>query len=159
MNRSILVARAALLRLPPILKQPPSERNTPMNIKSLMSAFVLATLWTGPAFAADRHDHADHKPIHGGVVVEAGHLDLELVARPESLTLYLADGDKAVSSAGARASATVYAGGDKTPVTFESAGDNRLVARGSFKTGVGVRVAVVVALPGQPEAKANFKLK
>jgi hypothetical protein len=38
----------------------------------------------GSAFAAgDKHDHAhEHKPLHGGVVVEVKDMDYELVARP-----------------------------------------------------------------------------
>lgn len=130
-----------------------------MKVKTQLSSFVFAALCTTAAFAGDNHDHADLRPMHGGVIVEAGSLDLELVAKADSLTLYLADGSKPVASSGAKATATVYAGSEKTPASFEPVGDNKLVAKGSFKAGVGVRVAVVVALPGKPEAKANFRLK
>lgn len=130
-----------------------------MNRKTLLSSFVIAILCAAPALAADKHGHADLKPMHGGVVAEAGSFDVELVAKPESLTLYLADDSKPVATAGAKATATVYAGSEKTAVNFEPAGDNKLVATGRFKTGLGVRVAVVVTLPGKPEGKANFKLK
>jgi hypothetical protein len=48
------------------------------------------------AFAAgDKHDHAhEHKPLHGGVVVEVKDMDYELVAKPTVIQLYLRDHGK-----------------------------------------------------------------
>lgn len=131
-----------------------------MQLKNLLAIAALSALVQAPAFAADKHGHDhDHKPMYGGIVAEAADVNFELVAKSDSLTLYVTDHGKAVSTSGAKASATVFAGGDKTPVTFEPAGDNKLTAKGSFKTGVGVRVAASVTLAGKPEAKLNFKLK
>ena len=134
-----------------------------MRFKSILSALAFAALCAGPALAADGHDHAhDHahdQPMHGGLIAEAKELSYELVARADSLTLYATEHGQPLATAGAKASATVHAGGGKQEVTLEPAGDNRLVAKGSFKTGLGVRVAVLVSLPGQPEAKLNFRLK
>lgn len=130
-----------------------------MKSGNLLSSFVLALLCSSPALAADKHDHGDLKPMHGGVIAEAGGLDMELVAKADGLTLYLADGHKPVASAAVKAKATVYAGGEKTPTAFEAAGDNRLVAKGRFKTGIGVRVAVAVTLPGKAEVRTTFNLK
>lgn len=110
------------------------------------------------AHAADKHGH-DHKPKHGGLLAEAVDLDFELVAKTDSLTLYVDDEGKPVATAGAKGAATVYAGSEKIVATFEPAGSNTMVAKGSFKMGVGVRVTVSVALPGKPEAKLNFRLK
>ena len=110
------------------------------------------------AYAADQHGH-DHKPLHGGILAAAANLDFELVAKPDSLTLYVADQGKPVATAGAKGTATVHAGNEKTAATFEPAGENKLVAKGSFKMGVGVRVAVAVTLAGKPEVKPNFRLK
>ncbi|HMW19032.1 MAG: hypothetical protein OEL86_11950 [Sulfuritalea sp.] len=110
------------------------------------------------AHAADKHGH-DHKPQHGGLIAEAADLDFELVAKTDSLTLYVAHDGKPVATAGAKGTATVVAGSEKIAATFEPAGSNTLVAKGSFKMGVGVRVAVAVTLAGKPEAKLNFRLK
>lgn len=110
------------------------------------------------AHAADKHGH-DHKPLHGGLLAEAADLDFELVAKADSLTLYVANDGKPVATTGANGTATVYAGSEKIAVTFEPMGTNMLVAKGSFKMGVGVRVAVAVTLTGKPEAKLNFRLK
>lgn len=110
------------------------------------------------AHAADKHGH-DHTPRPGVLLAEAADLDFELVTKADSLTLYVIDHGKPVATAGAKATATVHAGSEKTTATFEPVGDNKLVAKGSFKMGVGVRVAVAVTLPGKPEIKLNFRLK
>ena len=122
----------------------------------LAAASVAATLNAAPALAGAGHDHG---PKYGGVVREVRDIAYELVARPDSLTLYVSDHGKPVSTQGATAEAVIYAGNDKTTVKLEPAGDNRLVAKGNFKTGVGVRVIVTTTLPGKPAAKATFNLK
>ena len=52
-----------------------------MKTQALLAAITLAL--AGSAFAAgDKHDHAhEHKPLHGGVVVEVKDMDYELVAK------------------------------------------------------------------------------
>lgn len=110
------------------------------------------------AHAADKHGH-DHTPRPGVLLAEAADLDFELVTKADSLTLYVIDHGKPVATGGAKATATVHAGNEKIAATFEPVGDNKLVAKGSFKMGVGVRVAVAVTLPGKPEIKLNFRLK
>ena len=127
-----------------------------------ITRITLACLALGSASiatAADKHGHDHDKPLHGGILAAAANLDFELVAKPDSLTLYVADQGKLVATAGAKGTATVHAGNEKTAATFEPAGENKLVAKGSFKAGVGVRVAVAVTLAGKPEAKLNFRLK
>lgn len=123
---------------------------------------VLAALFmsAGAASAADQHGHAhDHKPLYGGVVAEAKDLNFELVAKADSLTLYVVDHGKSVATEGGRATATIHAGNEKTTIALEPAGEGKFVAKGNFKPGVGVRVAVAVALAGKPETKLNFRLK
>lgn len=122
---------------------------------SLFAAVSLAAMFElSLAFAG-----AGHGPQYGGVVREAGHVTYELVAKPDSLTLYVSDHGKPVPTRGATADAVIYADNKKIPVKLEPAGENRMTAKGSFKVGVGVRVAVTAALPGKPAAKAVFNLK
>lgn len=124
---------------------------------SLLAAVSLAAALSAPsALAGAGHDHG---PKYGGVVREVRNIAYELVARPDSLTLYLSDHGKPVSTRGAIAEAVIYAGSDKTPVRLEPASENRMVARGSFRVGVGVRVIVTTILPGKTPAKATFNLK
>lgn len=112
-------------------------------------------------FAGAGHNHGSHAHAsrYGGVVQASGELEIELVVKADTLTLYVLDHDKPLLTAGAKGEATVHAGGARTTVALAPAGDNKLAAQGSFKTGVGVRVAVVVSLPDKREAKLNFRLK
>lgn len=124
---------------------------------SLFSAASLAaTLNVAPAFAGAGHDHG---PKYGGVVREVRNIAYELVARPDSLTLYVSDHGKPIPTQGATAEAVIYAGNEKTAVKLEPAGDNRLVAKGAFKVGVGVRAAVTATLAGKQPVRVIFNLK
>jgi hypothetical protein len=120
------------------------------------AASLAAALNVAPAFAGAGHDH---KPNYGGVVREVRDVAYELVARPDSLTLYVSDHGKPIPTQGARAEAVIYAGNAKTTVLLEPAGENRMVAQGTFKVGVGVRVVTTTTLPGKTPAKAVFNLK
>lgn len=58
-----------------------------MKFAQLLTVLALST--AGASFAADTHDHGhEHKPLHGGVVVEVKDMDYELVAKPDVLQLY-----------------------------------------------------------------------
>lgn len=122
----------------------------------LVAASAAAMLNASPAFADAGHDHG---PKYGGVVRELHNIAYELVAKPDSLTLYVSDHGEPVPTRGATAEAVIYAGNGKTAVRLEPAGENRMVARGSFKVGVGVRVVLTTTLPGKTPAKATFNLK
>ncbi len=128
--------------------------------KSILSLFaatsLTATLNISPVLAGAGHDHG---PKYGGVVREAKSVAYELVAKPDSLTLYVSDHGKPVATQGATAEAVIYAGNDKTIVLLEPAGENRMLAKGNFKVGVGVRVMVTATLAGKVPARATFKLK
>ena len=84
--------RGALISSPVHTHHP--ER-TLMKTQALLASITLAL--AGSAFAAgDKHDHAhEHKPLHGGVVVEVKDMDYELVAKPTVIQLHLRDHGKA----------------------------------------------------------------
>lgn len=126
-----------------------------LSILSLATALGLATALIAPTALAG----AGHGPQHGGVAREAMRVTYELVARPDSLTLYVSDHGRPLPTRGATAEAVVYAGNDKIAVKLEPAGGNRMAARGAFKVGVGVRVVVTATLPGKPAARVSFSLK
>lgn len=132
-----------------------------MRFNSFLAALALASLGVTPVLAGgDGHGHEHgQQPMYGGVLATASDVNYELVAKADSLTLYVVDHGKPVLTAGAKGSATLHAGSEKTTVALQPAGDNRLIGNGSFKSGVGVRVAATVALPGKPEVKLNFRLK
>ena len=77
-----------------------------MKIQSLLAAAVI--LCAGASRAGGDHDHAhEHKPLHGGVVVEANDMDFELVAKPGLITLHVRDHGKALKLTGASGKLTL----------------------------------------------------
>ena len=115
-------------------------------------AFQLAAL--DASASGDTHAHA---PKHGGVVVEVKHLDVELVARADSLRIHLRDHDQPLKLAGASAKVTLLTAGVKTEVALAPVGDV-LEAKGSFKT-ADTTALVLIALPGKAPLTARFSLK
>jgi hypothetical protein len=129
-----------------------------MKLPTLAACFTIA--FAGSAFAAgDGHDHAhEHKPLHGGVVVEVKDVDYELVARPTTIQLHLRDHGKPADLSKASARLTLLTGTEKQEVDLKPAGD-KLEAAGTFKVGPGTKAVAVVTVPGKPAATARFILK
>jgi len=127
-----------------------------MNLQSFIAtvAFALA----GTAYAADKHDHAhEHKPLHGGVVVEVKDMDYELVAKPATIQIHVRDHGKPADVSKASAKVTLLTGTEKQEVELKPAGD-KLEATGAFKVGPGTKAVAVVTINGKP-ATARFTLK
>jgi hypothetical protein len=131
-----------------------------MKIQSTFAALAIGlTLAAGSAFAAGGHDHAhEHKPLHGGVVVEVKDIDYELVASPTVLQLHLRDHGKPTDVSKASAKLTLLTGTEKQEVELKPAGD-KLEATGAFKVSPGTKVVAVVTSAGKPAAIARFALK
>ena len=128
-----------------------------MKTKTLLStmAFTLAT----SAFAAgEKHDHAhEHKPLHGGVVVEVKDIDYELVAKPTVIQLHLRDHGKPADVSKATAKVTMLSGTEKQEVELKPAGD-KLEATGTFKVGAGTKAVAVVSVAGKaPTGRFSIK--
>lgn len=127
-----------------------------MKLPQLIAAMAIAT--TGAAFAADNHAHGhEHKPLHGGLVVEVKDMDYELVAKPDLLQLHLRDHGKAVDVSKAAAKLTVLSGTEKQEVELKPAGD-KLEAMGRFNVAAGTKLVVVLSLAGR-STTARFVLK
>lgn len=124
-----------------------------MKTQALLASITLAM--AGSAFAAgDKHDH---KPMHGGVVVEVKDMDYELVAKPTVIQLHLRDHGKAADLSKATAKLTLLTGTEKQEVELKPAGD-KLEATGSFKVGPGTKAVAIVTVAGKPST-ARFTLK
>lgn len=128
-----------------------------MKTQSILASITLAL--AGSAFAAgDKHNHAhEHKPLHGGVVVEVKDMDYELVAKATVLQLHLRDHGKPADLSKASAKVTLLSGGEKQEAELKPVGD-RLEASGTFKVGPGTKAVAVVMISGKP-ATARFTLK
>lgn len=107
----------------------------------------------GPALAS-----GDHAAKHGGIFVETRALDFEIVAKPDSIQVYVADHGKPVKLEGAKGKVTLLNGSDKTEVDLVVAGD-RLEAKGAFKVQKGTKGIAAVTLAGKPGVVARFEVK
>ena len=127
-----------------------------MKPKTLLTIALIA--FTAPALAADGHSH-DPKPMHGGIVTEASDIEFELLARADTVTVFVRDHGKAASTQGASGKLTVLSGTEKTEAALTPAGDNRLQARGPFKVGPGTKFVATVSLQGRKPVNLRFALK
>ena len=126
-----------------------------MMKKLLIASALLALAGTG--FAAETHGH-DAAPLHGGVMAEAAHLELELVAKADVVSLYVRDHGKPVSLQGASAKLTLLSGTEKSELQLTPAGE-RLEARGAFKLAPGSKAVATVTLTGKKPIQVRFALK
>ena len=128
-----------------------------MKTQALLASIALAL--AGSAFAAGEHNHAhEHKPLHGGLVVEVKDMDYELVAKPTVIQLHLRDHGKPTDVAKASAKLTLLSGAEKQEVELKPAGDKR-EATGTFKVGPGTKVVALVTIAGKPAGTVRFALK
>jgi hypothetical protein len=129
-----------------------------MKTQTLLASIALTL--AGSAFAVgDKHDHAhEHKPMHGGVVVEVKDIDYELVAKPTMIQLHLRDHGKPADVSKASAKLTLLTGAEKQEVELKPAGD-KLEASGTFKVGPGTKVVALVTIAGKSAGTVRFALK
>ena len=126
-----------------------------MNKQALLAALALTL--AGSAFAAGDHSH-EHKPMHGGVVVEVKDIDYELVAKPTMIQLHLRDHGKPADVSKASAKLTLLTGAEKQEVELKPAGE-KLEASGAFKVGPGTKVVALVTIAGKSAGTVRFALK
>lgn len=133
-------------------------------------AAVVAFSLSNIALAADGHKGHDHgdkkdkehahdvKPAYGGVVSVVKEVNYELVAKPDSITLYVNDHGKPVDTKDASATLTLLSASDKTELKLAPAGENKLQAKGAFKIPPGTKVAGSVKVEGKSQ-NVKFTLK
>lgn len=125
-----------------------------MKLHPLGLAICLALSSTA-ALAAGAHGH---DPQFGGVVVETKAGDLEIVAKPDAIVIYVSDHGKPMKLDGAKAKVTLLNGTDKSEIELLPAGD-KLEAKGAFKVAKGTKGVAVVTLADKPPATARFEIK
>ena len=147
LSRAVPIHRSTRISLFPSLTE---DRKKPMK---LVLTLLIAAAVALPVQAAD-----DHKPKHGGVVIETKAGDLELVAKPDIITIHVSDHGKAMKLTSGTGKVTVFNGNEKTEAPLVLVGE-RLEAKGSFKVAPGAKVLAEVALNGKPAVSARFTLK
>jgi hypothetical protein len=112
------------------------------------------------AIAQGKHAHGEaHQPQYGGVVSEVKETQYELVARADSIAIYVDDHGRKVDTKGGSAKLTLLNGSEKTEVALAPAGENKLEAKGTFKVDKGTKAVAVVSLQGKPAQSVRFTLK
>lgn len=134
----------------------------PLNLNFMKVFMKLQTLTLVTALALTplawaQKDHA-HTAKHGGMVVPGKQIDLEIVAKPDLIRIYVDDHGKAVKLDGAKAKVTLLNGTEKSEVELLPAGD-KLEAKGTFKVAKGTKGIALVTLVGKPAATARFEIK
>jgi len=123
-------------------------------MKRIALIAATAVAFSLPAYAAEKHDHS---PKHGGVVVEVKDLDIELVAKPDVIQLYISDHGKPIDYSKATAKVTLLVGTEKQDIELKPVG-GRLEAKGNYKVGSGTKVVAQVTINGR-SSTARFALK
>ncbi len=119
-------------------------------IATIFSALSLSI--ASAAFAAD-----DHKPKHGGIVVEVKDIDYELVAKPDRIQLYISNHGKRIDISKASAKVTLLAGTVTQNVDLKVVGE-KFEATGKFDVPAGAKVVAQVNVGGK-SSSARFVLK
>ena len=137
-----------------------------MNKNLLASLFLTVTvaasaLWTPSARAHDDHTKAQY----GGVVVEGGKFQAELVVTNDNLTVYITEHGANVPTKGATGKVTVLTEGKKSEFALVASGENMLIASlpsNDDKTPAvseGSRVVAVITLAGKAANSVRWVIK
>ena len=124
------------------------------NLRAASVALLMAFA-ASATLAGSGHDL---KPKFGGVVVETKVGDMEIVAKPDSIQIYITDHGKAMKLDGAKAKVTLLNGTEKSEADLTVAGD-KLEAKGAFKVAKGTKGIALVTLAGKPATSARFEVK
>ena len=128
-------------------------------MKPLHLLAALSLGFCGLSFASGNHDHGhEHKPLHGGIVSEVRDMDYELVARTDSIQLYVRDHGKPLDVSQATAKVTLLSGSEKQDIELKATGD-KMEAKGVFKLAPGTKALILISLPDGKTATARFVLK
>lgn len=132
---------------------------------------VFTVCMANAAFAADNHKGHAHEetkgqehaheapPPHGGVVTVVKHINYELVAKADAITLYVTDHGQPIDTKDASATLTLLSAADKSEVKLTPAGANKLQAQGAFKLQPGTKVVALVKFGDKSSQLLRFVLK
>ena len=113
-----------------------------------------------PAFCLFGDFRQDFRPFQGigGIHIENKVMDMEVVATPGVLQIYVSDHGKPLKIDGGKAKITLLNGAEKSEFELSPAG-NKFEAKGAFKVVPGTKGVVLVTLAGKPGTTARFTVK
>ena len=124
-----------------------------------LHALIAAAFLTMSVPAAAGEEHGHERAHHGGMAVEVREVDFEMVTAADTVTIYVRDHNKPVSTAGAKGKVTVLSGTEKSEAPLVAAGENKLESKGNFTLSKGTKVVALVELPGRKPFNVRFALK
>ena len=119
---------------------------------------LLASLISMSAAQVMAGGNHEHTAKFGGVVVETKAGDMEIVAEPDNIRIYITDHGKSVKLDGAKAMVTLLNGTEKSQADLNVSGDT-LEAKGTFKVAKGTKGIALVTLAGKSSVTARFEVK
>ena len=111
-------------------------------MKSMMVIAALLISFISPVHAGAGHEL---KPMHGGVIVEVKDIDIELVAKADSLSMYLTDHGKPIPLDGGTAKLTILIGSEKKDYELLPNG-GKLEVKGNFAIPKGAKAIAVIKI-------------
>jgi hypothetical protein len=129
---------------------------TMKSIKLLTTSFGLVlALSSGFAVAQEKDEHK-LQPKHGGVVVEANHIEYELVVRSENVQLHANDHGKVIDLSKAKAKVVFLVADQKMERTLAGQGV-LLSGEGVDLKGSGYTAVATVEFANKKKATVRFK--
>lgn len=140
-----------------------------MKPSTVLSSLLFACFVNLASAAGDHKGHAHDekpgqvhshnvKPLHDGVVSVVKDINYELVAKADSITLYVTDHDQPIDTRNASATVMLLSASDKTEAKLLPAGGNQLRAQGTFKFQAGTKAVAIVKLGDKPGQSVRFVL-
>lgn len=122
-----------------------------MSVKNLLTAASILLALSAPAAVLA---HADHgKPQYGGVVVEAGEAQFEIVSRDGNVVVHASHHGTPLTMAGASGKLSVLDGARKTEIPLQAAGENRVTGAGVIPGGA--KLLLNLQMPGGKTLQAR----
>ena len=125
--------------------------------KQIFVGVIISLMFSTPLIAAEEQGVAEVR--NGGVTTMLKNRDYELVARPDSLTVFVYQDEKPASTKGAMGTLTLSQGDYKTTVALQPSGANALEAKGAFKVGAGTKAVATITLSGRKPQEVPWTLK
>ena len=125
-----------------------------MNFRLVLTLAVFA-LGASTTAIAD----GDHHSKYGGVVAVVKDVQYELVAKPDSMTVFVEDHGKKVATKGATAKLALLTGGEKSEIALVPVGENGLEAKGTFKVSTGTKAVATITLAGKPAISVRYEIR
>ena len=123
-----------------------------MKSKTLALAALLA--FSGLTFAGPD----DHTARHGGIFIAGKVADMEVVAKPELIQVYVYDHGKPAKITGAKGKVTLLNGAEKSEGELAPSGD-KMEAKGPFKVSKGTKGIVTITMAGKASTTGRFEVK